>query len=370
MPKSAAAPDTLLPAEGADDEVARMAIQAAIDLQERGWTVVNNVIPREECEAYQASLWSYLESLGTGIDRADPSTWGDDRFPPTFRGILNTLEIGHQAFVWKIRKNPRLLKIQELLYGTNELLTSFDAINMLGPHQEAPAAGWLHVDQAPYRDHLACIQGIVNLSQVGPDITGTLMVKDKSHKSHQEFFHQASGLTPDQLAQIPDHYQFTAEQQEFFDQFQTIGLSGEPGSVFLWDSRCAHSNTGPEQLKQWRHVVYACYQPRSMASPRDLEVKARAYARRQLTTHLPAQDIRVYDEEFAVKYANEDKASLATGGKKPLEFKISCDRDTVEDSTVLRLAGMEEYPPQDVRHATPLTSVPPPQLRSILERMA
>lgn len=27
MPKSAAAPDTLLPAEGADDEVARMAIQ-------------------------------------------------------------------------------------------------------------------------------------------------------------------------------------------------------------------------------------------------------------------------------------------------------------------------------------------------------
>lgn len=45
-------------------------------------------------------------------------------------------------------------------------------------------------------------------------------------------------------------------------------------------------------------------------------------------------------------------------------------RDTVEDSTVLRLAGMEEYPPQDVRHATPLTSVPPPQLRSILERMA
>lgn len=45
-------------------------------------------------------------------------------------------------------------------------------------------------------------------------------------------------------------------------------------------------------------------------------------------------------------------------------------RDTVEDSTVLRLAGVEEYPPQNVRRATPLTSVPPPQLRSILERMA
>ena len=45
--------------------------------------------------------------------------------------------------------------------------------------------------------------------------------------------------------------------------------------------------------------MYTCYQPRSMASARDLEMKAKAYDNYQITTHLPAQNIRVYDEDFA-----------------------------------------------------------------------
>ena len=36
-----------------------------------------------------------------------------------------------------------------------------------------------------------------------------------------------------------------------------------------------------------------------MASARDLEMKAKAYDNYQITTHLPAQNIRVYDEDFA-----------------------------------------------------------------------
>lgn len=55
----------------------------------------------------------------------------------------------------------------------------------------------------------------------------------------------------------------------------------------------------PAVLKQWRHVVYCCYQPRDMASERDLELKAKAWNERSLTTHLPAADIRIYDEDFA-----------------------------------------------------------------------
>ncbi len=66
---------------------------------------------RSACSSYIEGLWDYLERLGTGINRNDPSTWGPDRFPPTYRGILNTLEVGHQAFVWAVRKHPRLLKV-------------------------------------------------------------------------------------------------------------------------------------------------------------------------------------------------------------------------------------------------------------------
>ncbi len=58
-------------------------------------------------------------------------------------------------------------------------------------------------------------------------------------------------------------------------------------------------NTAPDVIKQWRHVVYACYQPRSMASDNDLRLKKKAWDEHSITTHLPAQNIRIYDAEFA-----------------------------------------------------------------------
>lgn len=67
------------------------------------------------------------------------------------------------------------------------------------------------------------------------------MVKDKSHKMHQDFFHTVSQLSPEQLADVPDHYQFTPEQLPYWDQFDTVKLKGGAGSLFLWDSRTTHS---------------------------------------------------------------------------------------------------------------------------------
>jgi len=40
--------------------------QAALDLQMHGWAVVEDVILREECEAYIDRVWGCLEGLGTG----------------------------------------------------------------------------------------------------------------------------------------------------------------------------------------------------------------------------------------------------------------------------------------------------------------
>ena len=37
------------------------------------------VLTPEECEQYVDSVWGWLEGLGTGIDRQNPDTWGDDR---------------------------------------------------------------------------------------------------------------------------------------------------------------------------------------------------------------------------------------------------------------------------------------------------
>lgn len=66
------------------------------------------------------------------------------------------------------------IQVFELMLGTNELMTSFDAINVLAPHNEAPPAGWLHVDQTPLRPHFACLQGLVNLVNVSAETSGAL----------------------------------------------------------------------------------------------------------------------------------------------------------------------------------------------------
>ena len=66
---------------------------------------------REECEGYISSVWDWLEGLGTGISRADSSTWRAPHWPPAFKGIINSLEVSHQAFVWRVRSNMRLIKV-------------------------------------------------------------------------------------------------------------------------------------------------------------------------------------------------------------------------------------------------------------------
>ncbi len=61
-------------------------------------------------------------------------------------------------------------QVFEGLWGTNELLSSFDSINILKPgRHESSTDGWLHVDQAPLRKGIACIQGLVNMVDVSPE---------------------------------------------------------------------------------------------------------------------------------------------------------------------------------------------------------
>ena len=40
---------------------------------------------------------------------------------------------------------------------------------------------------------------------------------------------------------------------------------------------CALQNAAPPIIQDWRHVVYACFQPKHMASEHDLELKRGAY---------------------------------------------------------------------------------------------
>jgi hypothetical protein len=79
---------------------------------------------REECEEYVEGVWAWLEGLGTGISRDDPSTWTAPEWVRNYKGIINSLEVAHQDFVWRVRKHPRVLQVCLLARDSSRLLGS------------------------------------------------------------------------------------------------------------------------------------------------------------------------------------------------------------------------------------------------------
>jgi hypothetical protein len=61
---------------------------------------------------------------------------------------------------------------------------------------------------------------------------------------------------------ISCRYVFQEAELPHWEHLASLGLSASAGDLFLWDSRTAHQNIGPAATTAWRHVVYACYQPR------------------------------------------------------------------------------------------------------------
>ena len=66
-------------------------------------------------------------------------------------------------------------------------------------------------------------------------------MKEGSHLGHAEFFKTACKLDEAQQTATPDHYMFAPDEAAFWARFPSRPLHGSAGSLFLWDSRTAHS---------------------------------------------------------------------------------------------------------------------------------
>ncbi len=74
--------------------------------------MIEGVLTPEECQQYQQGVWRWLGGLGDQISREEPSSWDEARgWPPSFKGIINTMEVAHQEFVWRVRKHPRVVEV-------------------------------------------------------------------------------------------------------------------------------------------------------------------------------------------------------------------------------------------------------------------
>ncbi len=247
-------------------------------------------------------MWDWLESLGTGLDRNDPSTWTAEKWPQNSRGIISCYNIGHAPFLWKLRQNPRVLETFCKLWkveSPEDLLVSFDGCCIQKPSSRG-TKNWLHIDQTrpEYKGKRVCIQGHITMTDMGGDSNvSSLCVLEGSHKYHAEFIDWMKETHPDEK-QPTDNGNWFKIPQCGLDWYKNVKgcreilLPVSKGSLTLWDSRLVHctSNQGRPN-SDFRYVCYLCYQPRQIdgvePSQKMLDRKVKAFREKRTTNHWP-----------------------------------------------------------------------------------
>lgn len=235
--------------------------------------------------------------------------------------------------MWEARMEPGVLDAFATLWGTNELLASFDSLNITFPNRkDVPRKeAWEHIDQSPLRRGLHCVQGILNLSTSGPE-DGGLVVYPGSHALNDEFFDtQTDKSTWDPL----DRYMFSKDQLSWFAArgIHPKKVCAEVGDLILWDSRTVHYGSEPSPAGNTiRTAIYAAYTPAKLASKETLVTKTEIFRAYGGTTHWPHDNIvkRSY-----VTY-------LEDGTRDPKDREQPREMPEMSDA-LLKLAGVLPY---------------------------
>ena len=263
-----------------------------------------------------------------------PETWIKSNLP--IQSKINTFHLYsviHEKFMWDARTEPGVLGAFEALWGTDELLVSFDSLNITFPNRkDVPRKpSWEHIDQSPLRRGLHCVQGIINLSSSGPE-DGGLLVYPGSHKLNDEFF---DTQTDKSTWEVRDLYIHTPEQLQWFTDsgIKPHKVCAEPGDLILWDSRTVHYGAEPtEKGTTIRTAIYAAYTPAKFAEKEALEAKAEIFKKYGGTTHWPHDNIIIRNNE----------ALFEDGTRDPRDRPEPLEKPEMSDK-LLKLAGVMPY---------------------------
>ncbi|WVQ77253.1 hypothetical protein IAR50_006936 [Cryptococcus sp. DSM 104548] len=266
-------------------------------LEKDGFVVLPSIIPSALCSEFQQEAWEWLESFPYGFKRYDRTTWNAECLPySTTGGLYNRYSVNHEAFVWKIRTLPAIHQVFAEIWGTDDLIASFDGMNasmpinpVSGRTDISPTKPWPHIDQNPR--HIAnfeLYQSIACLSPSGPS-DGGLCVLSGSHLLHQDYFSSIGGFRAEQdVGKEENGYNYKDGDLEWYKArgCEEVKICAGEGDLILWDSRTIHWNASPTGT-QTRFATYICYSPRTHMSPTDLETKIDIFKARKGTTHFP-----------------------------------------------------------------------------------
>ena len=296
--------------------------------------MIKNVIDSDKAQYYQQKALDWLQSFKTPLDFQDRTTWTTDNLP--IQSKVNTFKhysVVHEKFMWEARTEPKILDAFAQIWGSDELLVSFDALNITLPNREDKPnlKPWPHVDQSPIRRGLHCVQGIINLSHAGPD-DGSLIVLPRSNTVIESFFDTETNPDTWQKKDI----RFISEDEMTW--FQSRGMKptkvlAEPGDLIVWDSRTVHWGGEPTSNSDTiRTVIYASYSPAKLATPETLQLKKEAFESFLATTHWAHDNIVLREREACFEDGKVDPRNRS----QPLEMPELSDR-------LLQLAGLKPY---------------------------
>ncbi|BEI92616.1 uncharacterized protein CcaverHIS019_0502440 [Cutaneotrichosporon cavernicola] len=317
--------------------------QFLLDLERDGYVVVPNVIPEEECAAFREAALEWLESFPYGFKRDDRSTWADEHLPfGTTGGLYNRYAVNHEAFVWRIRTQPGILDVFNQIWGTDDLIASFDGMNtsipinaISGRTDISQTPAWPHIDQNPRRiDRFELYQGIANMSPNGPDDGGLCVLKG-SHLLHDKHFSDIGGFRPEaDLGEKENSYRYPPQDFEWYKNHgaEVVKVCANEGDLILWDSRTVHWNRSPTGT-QTRFVSYVCYAPRSRMSEDELETKLEVFRNREGTTHWPFMNVIPARRKVGGIPTRPDGTPDPADRQRPLH-------DVKETPEVMRLVGV------------------------------
>ena len=283
-------------------------------LEREGYVVLKETLTKQQAGKTLNLLWDYLEELDTGIDRKDPKTWDDDRWPTAAHGgILPSYGIGHSKSQWYLRSIPNVKKAFAKIWGTEDLLTSFDGVSLWRPWNINPrwktesGQTWFHIDQHPIsRPGKQCVQGLVNLLPTSEEIGGNVMVPG-SHK----FFKNIPQEYEERLSKLPlgvDHFRFPNDDPKLSSQ-KPIMCHMEVGDMLLWDSRTIHcSNSGTSLSKGTKELVRAasliCMMPKEKSNSEVIK-RRREAVKKVISTTNWSDKFRNADEFLIILEAND-----------------------------------------------------------------
>jgi hypothetical protein len=143
------------------------------DLYANGYAVIKGAIPHSRAVAYQEKALNWLTTQSTPTFSLDNrETWRVENLPvQTKINTFNAYGVSHEKFMWDARLEDGVVDAFAKIWGTRELLVSFDALNITLPNRtDVPRKEpWEHIDQSPGRRGLHCVQGISQLSEAGAE---------------------------------------------------------------------------------------------------------------------------------------------------------------------------------------------------------